>query len=354
MSDVKFPNLPDSVAKSLATSSKNIAGLESLSKRMLKIQSDSLKSTQCRIAKIFSSYRIPDVATPMLNRIPDIKPEIPKIDLPVSTIAAMQSLQKSTFTALQARMPDLPQIGSAINTSMMRFQTISSFLKCCETTTWPLYFIASAEMEEDLANFMDTSSDDLDIVETINEYAVDYLDQDKISDVLNSWTDDDLASSDKKPLFERAINHHLNKDYFASTSILMCLVEGLIEDCDSEFGALASCDEEGLKYVARHLGLADGIAERRKKGYAKDQLAAITFGVESGIYYWEASAKYIATITLANNPDEELYLTNPLRNKICHGSQVNYGTVIHSLKAILVVDLLIRLSRSFKSNANGE
>ena len=134
----------------------------------------------------------------------------------------------------------------------------------------------------------------------------------------------------------------------------MCLVEGLIEDCDSEFNALASCDEEGLEHIAKHLGLNDGIVGRRKKGYAKDQLAAITYGVDSAIYYWEASAKYITNVTLANKPNEALYASNPLRNKICHGSQVNYGTVIHSLKAILVVDLLIRLSRSFKNNSGGE
>lgn len=201
---------------------------------------------------------------------------------------------------------------------------------------------------------MDISSGEPDLVETVNQYAIDYLDPEKIAVILNEWLADDLISNDKKPLLECAINHHLNEDYYASTSILMCLVEDLIEDCDSEFNALASCNEEGLEYVAKHLGLNNGIVDRRKRGYAKDQLATIAYGVESAIYYWEASAKYIATITLANNPNEDLYSSNPLRNKICHGSQVNYGTVVHSLKTILAVDLLIRLSRSFKGNSNKE
>lgn len=354
MKESNNSNLSDSIARSLALSSDRLAGLKTLSERMLDIQNDSLKSTQLGIAKIFESYRIPDAAKTLASFAEGIKVSLPKVDMPIGTIAAMQDLQKTTFEALRASIPDLSKVASTIGASMMRFQTISAFLKCCETTTWPLFFIASEKMEKDLARFMDASSDDLDLVETINEYVIDYLNQDRITDVLNEWLADDLISNDKKPLLERAIKHHLDEDYYASTSILMCLVEGLIEDCDSEFNALASCDEEGLEFIARHLGLNEGIVSRRKRGYAKDQLAAITYGVESGIYYWEASAKYIATVTLANNPNEDLYASNPLRNKICHGSQVNYGTVIHSLKAILVVGLLIRLSRSFKSNSDSE
>lgn len=353
MSESNFPNLSDSIAKSLTSFSGKSAGLKTLSERMLDIQSDSLKSTQLGIAKIFESYHVPDAVTTMASFTENIKRSIPKIDMPIGTIAAMQDLQKTAFAALQASMPDLPQIASAIGASMMRFQTISAFLKCCETTTWPLFFIASDEMERDLAHYADIFSDGLGLVETINEYAIDYLDRDKIDEILNNWKVDDSVSSDKKPLLERAIKHHHDKDYYASTSILMCQVSGLIEDCDSKYNALASCDEEGLKYMARHLGLEDGIVNRRKgRSNTKDQLAAITYGVESRIYYWEASARYIATVTLANNPNEELYSTNPLRNKICHGSQVNYGSVIHSLKAILVVDLLIRLSRSFRSGSD--
>lgn len=353
MSESNFPNLSDSITKSLAPSSRGPIGLKTLSERMLDIQSDSLKSTQLGITKIFESYRFPDNVKTMASFTGNISQSIPKINMPIGTIAAMQDLQKAALGSLQASMPDLSQTASVIGASMMRFQTISAFLKCCETTTWPLFFIASDEVEKNLAHYMDISSDNLNLVETINEYAIYYLDRDRIDEMLNDWIADSSVSSDKKPLLERAIKHHHDKDYYASTTILMCQVAGLIEDCDSKYNALSSCDEEGLKYIARHLGLKDGIVNRRKgRSNTKDQLAAIIYGVNSGIYYWEASAKYIATVTLANNPDKELYLTNPLRNKICHGSQVNYGTIIHSLKAILVVDLLIRLGRSFKSNSD--
>lgn len=342
------------LSNSTAELSEGLAGLELLAERMMTIQSDSLKSTQLEIAKILESYRIPDAVKTMANFTEGIRLAIPKIDIPIGTIAAMQDLQKAASTVLQASVPNLSQIANIIGTSMMRFQTVSSFLRCCETTTWPLFFIASEDAEKDLAHYIDVYSNELDLTEIVNEYAIDYLDSGRIANILNEWLGCNLISNNKKPLLKCAIKHHLNEDYYASTCILMCLVEGLIEDCDSEFNALASCDEDGLEYVAKHLGLNDGIVNRRKKGYAKDQLAAITYGVENAIYYWEASAKYIATATLANNPSEILYLSNPLRNKICHGSQVYYGTIIHSLKAILVVDLLVRLSQAFKSNSDDE
>ena len=46
--------------------------------------------------------------------------------------------------------------------------------------------------------------------------------------------------------------------------------------------------------------------------------------------------------TFANAMDVDLAAHNPLRNKICHGQQTEYGTQEHSLKAILVTDIVIR------------
>ncbi|WP_418238584.1 hypothetical protein [Ellagibacter isourolithinifaciens] len=47
-------------------------------------------------------------------------------------------------------------------------------------------------------------------------------------------------------------------------------------------------------------------------------------------------------VTFANAMDVDLAARNPLRNKICHGQQTEYGTQEHSLKAILVTDIVIR------------
>lgn len=114
-----------------AKSSKSLAGIELLSERIMAIQNDSLKSTQLGFAKIFESYHIPDAVRTMTNLTENLKLAIPKIDMPIDTIAAMRDLQKTAFAALQASIPDLSQIASTMGTSMLRFQIVSSFLKCC-------------------------------------------------------------------------------------------------------------------------------------------------------------------------------------------------------------------------------
>ena len=47
-------------------------------------------------------------------------------------------------------------------------------------------------------------------------------------------------------------------------------------------------------------------------------------------------------VILTNAMTDDLAAHNLLRNKICHGAQTEYGTVEHSLKAILVTDIVIR------------
>lgn len=84
-----------------AKSSKSLAGIELLSERIMAIQNDSLKSTQLGFAKIFESYHIPDAVRTMTNLTENLKLAIPKIDMPIDTIAAMRDLQKTAFAALQ-------------------------------------------------------------------------------------------------------------------------------------------------------------------------------------------------------------------------------------------------------------
>ena len=52
---------------------------------------------------------------------------------------------------------------------------------------------------------------------------------------------------------------------------------------------------------------------------------------------------YIVDVVLTGKMDDELAARNPLRNKICHGDQTEYDTKEHSLKVILVTDIMIRL-----------
>lgn len=75
---------------------------------------------------------------------------------------------------------------------------------------------------------------------------------------------------------------------------------------------------------------------------AKDKVLVMVVLSENGWYTFEHAAEYIVGVTFTNAMDADLAAHNPLRNKICHGQQTEYGTQEHSLKAILVTDIVIR------------
>lgn len=81
-----------------------------------------------------------------------------------------------------------------------------------------------------------------------------------------------------------------------------------------------------------------------RKLYAKDKLLVLLVRTDNGMWVWDAATSYISDVVLTNDKDQHgLAAHNPLRNKICHCEQTNYGTREHSLKAILAIDIVMRL-----------
>ena len=76
----------------------------------------------------------------------------------------------------------------------------------------------------------------------------------------------------------------------------------------------------------------------------KGKLIQMTTITESGQLLWNAMASYLKEEILCSSDSKQRWETQPLRNKICHGDQLNFGTKEHSLKAILTVDMLIQLA----------
>ena len=82
---------------------------------------------------------------------------------------------------------------------------------------------------------------------------------------------------------------------------------------------------------------------------------------EAGLLLWDAMGDYIKNVTLYSGKDYSHIDNQPLRNKIGHGDQLNFGTQEHSLKAVLTIDMMVQLAYEInrivelrKSNANGE
>ena len=79
-------------------------------------------------------------------------------------------------------------------------------------------------------------------------------------------------------------------------------------------------------------------------------MASIT---DKGFMRIDSAIDYLVNITLTNAESfDELAVDNPLRNKICHGCQMNYGTKVHSLKSILAVDTALKLGAMARASVS--
>ena len=98
-------------------------------------------------------------------------------------------------------------------------------------------------------------------------------------------------------------------------------------------------DDEEKDFVSEYFEI-----KREDVDKEKGRLLQMTVMTESGMMLWNAMAKYLQSEILCSSESKKRWATQPLRNKICHGDQLNFGTKEHSLKAILTIDMLIQLA----------
>ena len=131
--------------------------------------------------------------------------------------------------------------------------------------------------------------------------------------------------------------------YYGATSIMMCQVDGLICDISNytdENGLICSEDDE--KEICELYQIDFQNHKKFAKTSEKHMILRLAAMTENAVFYWEAMTDYIYNVVLTSH-GEEYRDHNPLRNKICHGDQLDFGTEEKSLKSIFVIDLLLNL-----------
>ena len=212
-------------------------------------------------------------------------------------------------------------------------------------SNWPMYLVDDAEVCNALDMLSPQANAD-DLKELIAEIAYDSLDSDWLEETRSRWEDHAEISSGERGILARALSRHEQGDYEGCVALLMNLLEGLVEKYfPNEMSKLEDEQAELFDIHAKKLGV--GLShkkngEPRKLTNAKDKVLVMVVLSENGWYTFNFAAEYIVGITFANTMDADLAAHNPLRNKICHGQQTEYGTLEHSLKAILVTDIVIR------------
>lgn len=210
---------------------------------------------------------------------------------------------------------------------------------------WPMYLVDDAVVCDGL-DMLPPRATDTELKELVAKVACANLGSEWLGETRSRWEDHAELSSGERGVLTRALNRHEKGDYEGCVALLMNLFEGLVEKYfPAEMSKLEGERAELFDLHAKKLGVG---LSRKKNGEpreltnVKDKVLVMVVLSENGWYTFEHAAEYIVGVTFANAMDVDLAAHNPLRNKICHGQQTEYGTQEHSLKAILVTDIVIR------------
>ena len=210
---------------------------------------------------------------------------------------------------------------------------------------WPMYLVDDAEVCDGL-DMLPPQATDEELKELVAGVACANLGSEWLGETRSRWEDHAELLSGEKGVLTRALNRHEKGDYEGCVALLMNLFEGLVEKYfPAEMSKLEGERAELFDLHAKKLGVG---LSRKKNGEpreltnVKDKVLVMVVLSENGWYTFQHAAEYIVGVTFTNTMDVDLAARNPLRNKICHGQQTEYGTQEHSLKAILVTDIVIR------------
>ncbi len=210
------------------------------------------------------------------------------------------------------------------------------YIYILEESKWPLFLICDDKFRQDVISAYNANPS----ADTIKQLAFDFCSEEFLAALEQDWKESKTLSELRKPILSEAMLMHNKGFYYASTSMLMCQVYGVASDVvDVVKKNHLELNDEAKDYAAEHLGI-----RREDIDKEKGRLLQTVFMTESGQLLWDAMATYLQSEILCSSESKKRWETQPLRNKICHGDQLNFGTKEHSLKAILTIDMLVQLA----------
>lgn len=253
--------------------------------------------------------------------------------LAVTTSTVMQAIK--TVGDRIAEMLSAIDFSPIINNLREAFVPIR-YIQLLSELKWPIFLIDDEELRQEI---MDACKDEKD-VKKVSTIILDYCSDDFLNSVEEDWNHCDVIRGERKAILSEALFMHKQGYYFSSVSLLMCQLYGVasdIIDLASENGL--ELDDEYKEYIAEHYRIKIEDIDKEK-----GKLLQMTAMTDGGLLLWNAMANYLKNEILCSSESKQRWESQPLRNKICHGDQLNFGTKEHSLKAILVIDMLVQLA----------
>lgn len=210
-------------------------------------------------------------------------------------------------------------------------------------TQWPMYLVDNPKACDQFDSLAVDAPDEV-LKSRVDKIAFECLDEQWLDETRAIWKSHEEISEREMRLLVSALERHRKQDYEGCVSLLMNIFEGLIEKYAPDGKALNEEQEEAFDIYAKQHRAATLYSEgkRRKLRNIKDKVLLMLVTSENGWLVFDSAINYLVDITFINSMDNALAAHNPLRNQICHGKQTEFDTLEHSLKAILVTDLIIR------------
>ena len=215
----------------------------------------------------------------------------------------------------------------------------TSYIMALRDLKYPLFLETDMNFKREIVKYKNNGND---IQNVINEY----INDDYLNNMLKQWHSSSCINKERLPIFEEAIELHRKKYYYACTSMLMCQVYGVIIDIYKYIDKNdVVIDDESKARLAKEYNMTNIDSEKGK-------FIQMTFITDMGYVIKEVIVEYFKNEILSSSESTKRWKNQPLRNKICHGDQLNFGTKEHSLKAILCINLLIKLGEYIKIVVN--
>lgn len=267
---------------------------------------------------------------------------------PLITTKDYGAILQATRPALQRAEKTAKAMADAIDISPMvnAFKPIAlkyNRLAILTKAQWPMHLVENQKACERIDSLPEGIEDE-ELKYRISEIAYECLNEKWLDETKALWQSHNELSDGEMHLLLSALERHRNKDYEGCVSLLMNLFEGLIEKYAPQIKSLGGEQTEMFNAYAEQLGLKGTTTKDKPRNLnnIKDKVLMILISSESGWLALDKAVDYLVKVTLANRMNSDLAAHNPLRNKICHGEQTEFGTLEHSLKSILVTDLMIR------------
>lgn len=254
-----------------------------------------------------------------------------------SVYAAMDHVAKVVKAATEKI--ELSGIVNAFKPIAIKLNRLSVLTK----TQWPMYLVDNPKACDQIDSLPDDAPDEV-LKSRVDQIAFECLDEQWLDETRAIWESHEEISEREMRLLVSALERHRKQDYEGCVSLLMNIFEGLIEKYAPDGKALNEEQEKAFDIYAKQHRVATLYSEgkRRKLRNIKDKVLLMLVTSENGWLVFDSAINYLVDITFINSMDNALAAHNPLRNQICHGKQTEFDTLEHSLKAILVTDLIIR------------